>query len=174
MFSRVKQVIAAVTAKITPDDQAFVAKYLADNEQELFWHMNVPDQRHALNVAYSALALSDIGKVDKCLLVRCSLLHDVGKRAGDVSTFDKIITVLAHNIVPLWASKWGRLGRGSKLQNLRHAFYIYFHHAERSAAMLVSQGTTGSLIDIVQNHHQPPGKDDPAELILLRQADNRN
>jgi hypothetical protein len=108
------------------------------------------------------------------LLMRCSLLHDVGKIKGDVSTFDKIITVIAHKLVPHWAYEWGRLGRGSKFDNLRHAFYIYFHHAERSAALLVAQGTTGIVIEIVKKHHQQPATYDPLELVLLRKADNEN
>jgi putative nucleotidyltransferase with HDIG domain len=174
MLNRVKQVIAAVTAEITAYDQAFVAKYLTDSEQKLFWQMNVPDQRHALNVAYTVLEVPKTGEVDELLLIRCSLLHDVGKIKGDLSTADKIITVLAHKLAPVWAARWGRPGRGNILDNLRHAFYIYFHHAERSAAMLLASGTTGRLIEIIRRHHQPASSHDPAELVLLRKADNKN
>ncbi|MCE5284258.1 MAG: HD domain-containing protein [Pelosinus sp.] len=174
MLNRIKQVFAALTAKISAADRAFVDKYLTDSEQRLFWQMNLPDQRHALNVAYTAVGFLEIGKVNKLLLIRCCLLHDVGKIRGDVSTFDKIITVLAHKLTPKWAAKWGRLGRGGKLDNLRHAFYVYFHHAERSAQMLLAGGTSGLLIDIIRSHHQPPAEGDLAELVLLRRADNKN
>jgi putative nucleotidyltransferase with HDIG domain len=174
MLNRVKQVIAAITAKITAADRAFIAKYLTDSEQVLYWKMNVPDQRHALNVAYTALDFPETGEVDELLLIRSALLHDVGKIRGDVSTLDKIITVLAHKLAPHWAYEWGRPGRGNRFDNIRHAFYIYYHHAERSAEMLLAAGTTGILINIVRRHHELPDAGEPAELALLRKADNKN
>lgn len=174
MLNRLRQVASAVTAKISEADRGFVASYLTDSEEKLFWQMNLPDQRHALNVAYTALAFPEIDHVDEYLLIRCSLLHDIGKIKGDVSTLDKIITVLVYSLFPRWASRWGRYGRGSKLDNLRHAFYIYFHHAERSAALLYAAGTTGILLDVIRRHHQPPIAGEPLELNLLRKADNKN
>ncbi|GMA97903.1 HD domain-containing protein [Pelosinus sp. IPA-1] len=173
MFNRLKQVIAALTAKITQEDRNFVSFYLSSPAEGLFWNMNVPDQRHALNVAYTALDLAKSHpKIDAILLVKCALLHDVGKIKNDVSTFDKIITVIGHRLAPSWAKKWGRLGRGNKLSNLRHAFYVYFHHAERSAAMLRDIGECPQIIEIVRIHHKTPAENDPLELVILRKSDN--
>lgn len=175
MLKRVKQVVAAVTAEITTADQLFVSQYLNTKEQTLFWGMNLPDQRHVLNVAYTALKLAEKQKdIDKNLLVLCALLHDVGKVKGDVSTMDKIMTVIGHKISPGWAKKWGRLGRGNKYKNLRHAFYIYFHHAQRSATMLQRIGTNPQVVEIVAKHHKTPADHDRLELVLLRKADDLN
>lgn len=104
MLKRVKQVVAAVTAEITPEDRLFVNQYLNKQEQTLIWGMNLPDQRHVLNVAYTALTLAENQKnIDLNLLVTCALLHDVGKVKGDVSTVDKIVNVIGHKVSPSWA-----------------------------------------------------------------------
>ncbi len=173
MLNRVKQVFAALTAKITDGDKEFVNGRLSVQEQALFWRMNLPDQRHALNVAYTVL---DMAKnrpgIDKEILVKSALLHDVGKVKGDVSTADKIITVLAHKFVPQWAERWGRFGRGSNIDNLRHAFYIYFNHAGRGAEMLKEIGVDRRIVEIVRKHHKTPAECDPPELAILKAADN--
>lgn len=173
MLIRIKQVFAALTASITHTDREFVNLYLNFKAQKLFWAMNVPDQRHALNVAYTALHLAEGQKnINAKLLVKCALLHDVGKVKGDVSTFDKIITVIGDLFLPNWVRKWGKQGRGNKVSNLRHAFYIYFHHAEISAAMLQDIGECPELIEIIGKHHKTPAENDPLELTLLRKSDS--
>lgn len=173
MLNRIKQVFAALTASITKKDREFVDLYLNFKAQKLFWAMNVPDQRHALNASYTALHLAEGQKnVNAKLLVKCALLHDVGKVKGDVSTFDKIITVIGDLFLPNWARKWGKQGRGNKVSNLRHAFYIYFHHAEISAAMLKDIGECPELIEIIDKHHKAPAENDPLELTLLRKSDS--
>lgn len=173
MANRVKQVMAALTAKVTSADVLFVSGYLTAAEQVLFFGMNLPDQRHVLNVAYTALKFAKAyQRVDTHLLVRCALLHDVGKMKGDVSTMDKIITVIGHHFAPDWAKKWGRLGRGNRFRNIRHAFYIYFHHAHRSGTMLKAIDSCPKVIEIVAKHHQAPEGDDPLELMLLRKSDD--
>lgn len=173
MFHRIKQAFAALTATITQEDRAFVEIYLNFDAQALFWGMNVPDQRHALNVAYTALRLAkDHPTINTALLIKCALLHDVGKIKGDISTFDKILAVIGDKLLYKKTKKWARLGRGSKLSNIRHALYIYFNHGDRSAAMLQEIGESNLVIEIVAKHHKTPADNDPLELILLRQSDN--
>lgn len=175
MLNRVKQVWSALTAQVTPADRAFVAAHLNDREQTLFWAMAVPDQRHALNVAYTALSLAAARPgADKALLVKCALLHDVGKRRGDVSTLDKILTVVVYTLWPRGATKFAAPGRGGRVQNIRHAFYIYRHHAARSAALVRQAGTASPVAEIISRHHAPPIPEEPLELTLLREADGEN
>jgi len=175
MFQRVKQVLSALTAQITPADLMFVREYLTTDEQVLFWGMNMPDQYHSLQVAYTALQLTAHAmNLDHHLLVKCALLHDVGKIKGDISTVDKIITVLAYHVWPQWAKEWGRLGRGNLVMNVRHAFYIYFHHAQRSATLLMGANTEIQVVDIVGKHHKAPEENDPLELVILRRSDDLN
>ncbi len=174
MIQRVKQVVAAFAASIADGDRQFVSSHLSKREETLFWAMNLPDQRHALNVAYTAIDLAgDAPHINKELLIRCALLHDVGKKKGDVSTGDKIAAVLCHGLAPRWMKRWARPGRGSKISNLRHAFYIYLHHAARSAKMLQALGLTAEAT-IIACHHEPRSPREAPELTLLRTADDLN
>jgi putative nucleotidyltransferase with HDIG domain len=175
MLRRVKQVFAAFAAKVTAVDRAFVAEILTPAEQKLFFAMNLPDQYHALQVAYTAGRLAaGRNDVDRGLLTRCALLHDVGKVKGDVSTFDKAAAVVAHRLAPGMAESLGRPGRGGKVANLRHAMYVYFHHPERSAALLAEAGSDERLIAIIRRHHLPPAAGDQPELTILRAADEQH
>ena len=181
---RVKQVMAALTARIEMVDRQFVAYHLNIREAGLFWRMNTPDQKHALNVARTAMELwnrlikeqatADVGlnPANRHLLLKAALLHDVGKVKGDISTIDKVLAVLADRFCSRAARRWSRAGRGGALDNLRHAFYVYYHHAARSAAMLEECGVETAVVDMVRRHHQQPQAGDPPELILLRQADD--
>lgn len=174
MLKRVNQVISALTARIEDADRDFIDRHLTKREQNLFWAMSVPDQRHALNVAYTAIRLSRERRgVDLEKLTKCCLLHDAGRVRGDVGIIDKIVAVIAHKAAPRWAESWGRPGKGSWARNLRHAFYVYDHHAERSRQKLLAIGLVG-LGEIVSRHHKAPAEDDPPELTILRQADDLN
>ena len=174
MLNRVQQFIHAIFASISAEDRLFIARQLNAEESRLFWRMNLPDQRHVLHVAYTCLRLAkDDQAVNMALLLKCALLHDVGKVKGDVSTADKVVTVLAHQFCPVWSKNWGRMGRGGKIVNLRHAFYIYFHHAARGAAMLRHIGDD-AIAAIIEKHHDAPLPDDCLELKLLRTADHLN
>jgi len=172
MINRIRQVFSALTASVTAADREFVEMNLSKQEQQLFWKMNLPDQRHALNVAYTALDMAKCKQLNITVLTKCALLHDVGKVKGDVSTLDKIITVLAHKLAPHWAKEWGRRGRGSRLTNLRHAFYTYFNHPDLSADLLRMIGVSPVIIDIVSKHHKAPEESDPPELVILKAADD--
>ncbi|BBB92352.1 MAG TPA: HDIG domain-containing protein [Methylomusa anaerophila] len=173
MLNRVKQVVAALRAEINQDDRNFVACHLTEKEAALFWRMNLPDQRHSLNVAYSALELAQGNKsINSKVLLKAALLHDVGKVKGDVSTLDKIVTVILNKVVPEWTRAWGREGRGGRIANVRHAIYIYYHHPARGADMLAAQGVEGEVVYIVGKHHAAPAANDAPELRVLRTADN--
>ena len=58
MYRRILQFTRAVTAKVDAQDERYVERYLCACEQELFFAMGVPEQRHALNVAYTAVRLA--------------------------------------------------------------------------------------------------------------------
>ena len=170
---RAKQFWAAITAHITIEDSIWVNGILSPREASLFWRMNLPDQPHAIRVAQSALVLAQRVRedVDTELLLRGALLHDVGKVYGDVSTADKVITVIGHKFAPRMMRSWGREGRGSRLDNLRHACYVYFHHPRRSAEFLKEIGAEKELIELVFHHHEPMVHGERIELTLLRQAE---
>jgi putative nucleotidyltransferase with HDIG domain len=175
VFKRAKQVWAALTARITADDQLYVAEYLNSREQGLFWQMDLPEQYHALRVAQTAMELAEAyPAVDRELLRKAALLHDIGKMRGDISTADKIVTVLVHRFTPRMGRIIARPGKGNKIANLRHAFYIYGHHARRGAKSAANAGVEPAVVELIRRHHQKSAHTDSVELKLLRKADNRH
>lgn len=170
---RVKQFWAAITARVTQEDATWVNQHLSEEEARLFFRMNLPDQQHTIRVARTAmeLAKAQTGAVDCTLLLKAGLLHDVGKIKGDVSTMDKVLTVLGHKFAPHMMRSWGREGRGTKIDNLRHACYVYFHHPQRGADFLRQIGEKEDLIELVAHHHDHEQAEDTLMLRLLRRAD---
>ena len=103
MIKRIRQFWRAIKAKLTVEDKVFIDKYLNDEEQKLFFAMRVYDQRHVLNVAYTAQKIIEqkqYENVDYNLLIRACLLHDVGRTAKDICLMDKVTSVLLGKFLP--------------------------------------------------------------------------
>lgn len=173
MIKRIKQFYRAVTADLSEDDRAFLKKYLSVQETALFYKMNVYDQRHVINVAYSAEKLAKKGKIDKSLLLRAALLHDVGRSADFICLWDKVVFVLLSAMPAVFLQKAAKSGRGGFIGRRRKALYICLNHAEVGAQKLEQIGQI-KLAQIVRRHHDKPSKDDSEELTLLRRADEIN
>lgn len=175
MWKRVRQFAWAWRARITLLDRAFITEHLSIREQELFYGMSVQDQFHCRRVATDIIRLSaGCSDADSLFLVRCALLHDVGRRQGDVSTLDKIIAVLMHSFMPRKARAWAQEGRGNCLDNLRHALYVYYFHPQRGVKLLRDIGTENELLEVIKAHHEPFRREDRLALNLLRLADDLN
>jgi putative nucleotidyltransferase with HDIG domain len=175
MRKRIKQFVQAWRACIKPADRIFIGECLSRCEQDLFYGMSVQDQYHCRRVAADILRLATRRTdADRQFLVRCALLHDVGRRWGDVSTWDKVAAVLLHYFAPDRSGLWAREGQGTRMDNLRHALYVCFFHPKRGALLLRKIGSDAELLAIVEAHHQPAAPEDPLALRLLRQADDMN
>lgn len=166
-FGRVKQFIRAVTARVTVDDGKYISAHLNAEEQKLFFAMSVADQAHCLRTAYRVerLVIEDKRGVNREFLIRCALLHDVGRLAGDLTILGKIFVVLITSIAPKFAERLEINGN--------HALYVYHHHAELGAQKIQRIGLFKEA-KIIAKHHAPPKPEDPLELKLLRVADNEN
>ena len=167
IFKRIKQFFRALTAKVTPDDGKYLAAHLNAEEQRLFFAMSTADQYHSLRTAYTIerLVIQDKQGIDREFLIRCALLHDIGRVKGDMGIFGKIFTVLVTELAPGFADKLER--QGNRLM------FVYRHHAEMSGRKLQQIGLFKEA-KIVSKHHAPPTSDDPYELKLLRLADEAN
>ena len=167
IFKRVKQFYRAISAKLSADDNKYISAHLSPKEQKLFFAMDVVDQYHSLHVAYTIerFVIEDSQGIDREFLIRCALLHDIGRVKGDMSTFGKVFVVLISAFLPSFADKL-------ELQGNR-LLYIYRHHAEIGAKKLQDAGLYKEA-KIVARHHLPPSDDDPRELKLLRIADDKN
>ena len=174
MRKRFKQFIRALGARITLADRAFIGERLNPAEQAVFYGMSVQDQFHCRRVAADILRLAEgRNDVDRRFLARCALLHDVGRRWGDVSTWDKIAAVLLHYIFPELTRGWAKEGRGTRLENLRHALHVSACHPQRGVAQLRPIGVEPELLAVIGAHHESPTIKDPPALTL-RQADDLN
>ena len=167
IFRRVKQFFRALTARVTPDDGKYLAAHLNAEEQKLFFAMSKADQYHSLRTAYTIerLVIEDKQGIDREFLIRCALLHDVGRVKGDIGIFGKIFTVLVTDFAPSFADKLELRGN--------YWLYIYRHHAEIGGRKLQQIGLFREA-KIIAKHHAPPSPNDPYELKLLRLADESN
>ena len=167
VFKRIWQFVRAVTARVTVEDGQYISAHLNAEEQKIFFAMSVADQVHSLRTAYTVerLIIEDKRGVDREFLIRCALLHDTGRRAGDLTIRGKIFAVLITAIAPKFAERLEINGN--------RALYVYHNHAELGAQKLQRIGLFREA-KIIAKHHAPPKPNDPPELKLLRLADNEN
>lgn len=171
MIGRVRQFVRAVTARVTDEDRAYVASVLPEQAVPLFYAMHRADQRHALNVTRTAMALADErerdgARVNRALLERCALLHDVGRRRGDLDIFGKVACVLLVHVFPARSKRWADNGTSAMLR-------VYYHHPQIGAELLRGIGLFLEA-SIIERHHAPAQATNPIELTLLRAADEAN
>ena len=171
MIGRVRQFVRAVTARVTDEDRAYVASVLPEQAVPLFYAMHRADQRHALNVTRTAMALADErerdgARVNRALLERCALLHDVGRRRGDLDIFGKVACVLLVHVFPARSKRWADNGTSAMLR-------VYYHHPQIGAELLRGIGLFIEA-SIIERHHAPTDERDAMELRLLRAADEAN
>ena len=137
--------------------------------------MTLSDQYHAFRVAKTSeqLAAAADSTVNNHLLIRCALLHDIGRQKGDMGIAGKVFAVLIHIFSRGCAMKWGKYNPNLLGKDPRHILYVYYHHPEIGAKFLRAAGLEAEAA-IVAAHHRHTAPKDPPELILLRQADNMN
>lgn len=171
MRGRVRQFVRAVTERMGEEDHAFVRANLPDKALPLFYAMHPADQVHVRNVAYTALALAKahgLPEKQRAFLIRCALLHDVGRRRGDLDILGKVFAVLMMHGLPRVSERLmerpGRLG---------HALFVYRHHPAIGAALLRGIGMEEEA-RVIERHHMAEVAGDSLVLSLLREADARN
>lgn len=183
MIGRVKQFWRALRAKITDSDRVFISKYLNAKEQGLFFAMQIFDQRHALNVAYTAKLIQkeqSIKNIDEFLLIKACLLHDIARTKKDICLGDKVINVLITKFASQKSKNWAenakylsKIKQKSFWQRRKYALYLYYYHAQIGADMLAEIGLD-KVSQIVRYHHANLKSNISQELKILRQADNLN
>ena len=175
MKQRIIQFWRAINASLNDTDFTFIKKYLNEQEQNLFFAMQIYDQRHVLNVSYTAKNLMKNYQVDENLLLKACLLHDIGCTAKDICLLDKIGAVLIDKFSPSLAHKLAKYNKNSSSfwQKRRHALFIYYNHAFIGAENLQKIGLN-QIADIIKYHHSPKKQNDCQELIILRKADSLN
>ncbi len=171
MIGRVRQFFWAAFARISASDREYMEGSLVPALRRLFFAMSVPDQCHAVRTARCAQMLMHkfSEPVDSAFLTRCALLHDIGRKKGDLGTIWKSIAVLFSTLFPKCAYAYGNGSEGLLAKKMR----VYFHHAEIGADLLEDLGFAAEAA-VIRKHHKAPADDDPPELRILRMADAKS
>jgi hypothetical protein len=143
---RLAQLSAALTARLTPDEQSLVAAVLTSAELRLFERMPRHDQRHCLDVYWLLVR----GGYDDPLLLRAALLHDCGKVDDDGRPIPLLyygLFVVLKRVAPALYMRAARNGRG-----LLRPFAIHFAHDERSARMAEAAGSPPELVATLRDY----------------------
>lgn len=173
LLHRIQQFYSALIAEVKADEIEFVRRYLNSLEQGLFFQMSVVDQRHALDATYIAIELAAMRQIkDDLLLTRAALLHDIGKKDGELTMLDRTLVVLFQRFWPRQMEAWALEGRGGFIRNRRHAFFIAVNHGMRGAMALEKIGCDAGVVRLVRDHHRP-GIDD-WRMSILQEADRRS
>lgn len=179
MIGRVRQFYRALTARLTADDIERVKKLLPAAAQPLFFAMHRADQYHAFRVAHTAKELAaklpdrEQAKLNHALLIRACLLHDVGRKKGDLDIAGKVWAVVLTKLLPALSHRLADSKRGGALEYITHGLYVYYHHPEIGAARLRAAGLAAEAA-IIAGHHLPLAATDSLELRLLKLADELN
>lgn len=160
MIYRLKQFIWAVFSKPGNDDIQFVYKYLDKKEREFFFKLKPFQQEHSIKVAKNVLNECLKRDLYDIILIKASLLHDIGKIEGKYNFFTNSIIVLAEKIAPHLLKKFSN----------KKIIYIYINHPEIGASYLM--GDNDYLVYLVRNHHNYSIKGDE-KLSLLQLSDSK-
>ena len=178
MKRRIYQFVRALFGRLDAEGHRFVQSYLSPVEQRLFYDMHGADQYHAVRVALTAKELyKKHGYRDSdayILLIRCALLHDIGRVKGTADIWGKVLAVLAYRFVPSvipyfirWKDTRGICGR------VGMAFYVYAAHPYIGSDKLRAIGDVQEA-EIIQYHQKEIAPEDSLVLSILKQADAQN
>ncbi|HUS85452.1 MAG TPA: HD domain-containing protein [Anaerolineales bacterium] len=159
---RVVQFVRALTIHASPQQHQHVFEILEPPLAELFFRMTPFDQAHSLRVL-AALQLE--GQTDPDLLA-AALLHDVGKSVHSPSVLDRIIAVLANQLLPRMVLKWGASGP----HGWRRPFAITVQHPVWGAELAAAHGASTAVVDLIRLHQHPlPVEPRSAQDTLLKE-----
>lgn len=173
IFYRIKQFFRALSPRITEEDRAFVRQYLNIEESALFDNLTRYQKKHSIVVAQRMLGvIRGSEEVNEKEAVKFSLLHDIGKSAVRFSLFDLVILAIFRKLFPGLYNKLAEKGEGSSNFLLRK-FYVHKFHGIIGAELLRRAGVEEKIVDLVKEHDKLPEPNDPLELMLLRQLDEK-
>lgn len=164
MIYRIKQFIWAIRAQITDGDKKFIKEYLNEIELQIFNRMNDMDKKHSINTARDVKKACEGKKINCQMLIKVSLLHDVGKSQYKMNVIEKSIVVLLNKFTK---------GKIKKYSNIK-CINIYYNHANIGYEIFKELGYNESFLFLVKNHHNSDIINSRVELTILQNCDNKN
>lgn len=163
IFYRIKQFYWAINSKLNDKDIKFLKSNLNSQELDLFFRLSVNEQKHSINVAYDVEKVCKVQNVNLKVILKASLLHDIGKCVKKLTIIDKSFIVILDKI-----SK-GRLKKFSNFKKI----YVYYNHGIIGYEMLKKYNYNDRILYLIKNHHNNEVKED-SELNILKMCDSRN
>lgn len=184
---RYRQFIRALFSGMDAEDYSFVDEFLNETEKKLFYQTDPAIQKHCVNVARDALNSCPGGKFganssaesknmisDTKLLIKTSLLHDVGKVRGSFTLLDRVIYVIFSRLAPGLTKTLANQTEKGPFRGLRYAFYVHLNHEKIGAEILAKNGVSKDIVFLVANHHNKPMSGQSELLSLLIESDELN
>lgn len=159
MIYRVKQFFQGLSAHIKEGDRCFIAKYLNQEEQALFYQLRRNEQYHSLKVAYGCFG----AKPKNRRLIRAALLHDIGKLGSNLNLINKSLVVLAEGV---------RLKSERLPKFLQRAMYYKKQHPDLGCRLLQPYKLDAYEYLLIKNHHLPSAEEPPG-IRVLQYYDNK-
>ena len=167
MIKRIRQFYINLIDKMYPQDYDYVKSKLNEREYNLFEKLSKSEQKHCVRVAREIEHLFEVKDIkedlirdNKEILIKASLLHDVGKTKSRINIIEKSIIVILSKITK------------QRLKNLKNdKVQCYYNHAEYSYELLKNI-SSNEILDIVRYHHSN-NVTDPL-LLFFQQIDDNN
>lgn len=159
-MGRIKQFIKCITAKINEDDLNFIEKYLNGDEKKIINRLAIYDMKHCINVARD---IESNIKYEDINLIKCALLHDIGKVKKILNPIDKSIIVILNKLTK---------GNLKKYENINKKIYIFYNHGEEGYKILKDKGYDEKFLNVIRYHHDYSKTGHWIEII--RKYDNKN
>ena len=160
---RLRQFYRAITAKVTKEDMVLINKFLDKEEKALFFKMAIYEQKHCLYVASDINKKCTCENINKDVLIKAALLHDIGKINKPLTIIDRSILVILD-----------KLSKGSlrKLSNIKKVD-VYYNHASMGYEILKQFGYSKNFLYLIKNHHSEEECNNK-ELVILKKFDEEN
>ncbi len=162
-FYRIKQFFWSLSSDINEEDEKYVANILNNDELKLFKKLAKSEQKHCINVSKDVEILCEKQGVSSEVLVKISLLHDIGKIQKSVNVINKSIIVILNSITK---------GRIKKFTNIKD-IDVYYNHGKMGVEILKKYGYSSRFLYLIENHHNKNILCDN-ELNIIRICDNKN
>ncbi len=169
-----KQFFKGFVSRPSEEDKAFVRKYLSIEEAALFDNLSSDEQKHSITVAREMVEAAKGSKeLDKNEIAEFALLHDIGKATIKLSLIDRAVLVILRRVTPRIYNGLAEKGESSG-PGIFKKFYVHKFHGKIGAELLRRAEVSDKIANLVEVHDKKPEPDDPIELMLLRQLDDKN
>lgn len=167
-FYRVRQFMWAVMSRVNEEDIKYINNYLDEDERKLFFSLAASEQKHSVRVAHQveklmkALSDKDKSKINRNMMIKAALLHDIGKIEKSVNIIDKSLLVIFNKL------SGGRIKRFTNVKKID----VYYNHGKKGYNLLSNLNKYDErFLFLVRNHHDNDIIGD-VELEILRRADS--